>query len=338
MKMACLGLNHRSAPVEIRERFAIPPHRLAHEGGMLNTLPNVFQCVPVSTCNRMEIYFWSDDPEQAFEEIKKHALGSREHFSSEDTCFYGKMGDEALLHLCRVLSGLDSMVLGETEIFGQVKDAYRTALEAGLTSGAANRTFQRVFSIGKRVRSETSINVGATSVGSAAVDLAEQIFGQLDGSRVLILGAGEMSRVTAQSLKSRGAQSIFVANRTYERAQKLADSIGGEAIRYDNWTEYLEEIDIVIASTSAPHYVITRELLMGLREKRRFRSLFLIDISVPRNVDPVCSSIDEVYVYDIDVLQQLAEEGRRAREKEIERCEAVINMNINKFFPEGSLE
>lgn len=338
MKMACLGLNHRSAPVEVRERFAIPGHRLALEGEKFNELEGVSQCVLVSTCNRMEIYFWSDHPELAFEEIKKHSMGGQELVSPGSGCFYSKTGDDALRHLCRVLSGLDSMVLGETEIFGQIKDAYGTALAAGLTGAEANKTFQRVFSIGKRVRSETSINVGATSVGSAAVDLAEQIFGKLDGSRVLILGAGEMSRVTAQSLKSRGAQSVFVANRTHERAMELAASIGGEAIRYDNWSEYLEEIDIVIASTSAPHYIITKELLHGLREKRRFRSLFLIDISVPRNVEPACSSIDEVYVYDIDVLQQLAEEGRRAREKEIERCELVIDMNIRKFFPEGALE
>lgn len=336
--MSCLGLNHRSAPVEIRERFSIPKQRLASEGEKLNALSEVSQCVVVSTCNRMEIYFWSDHPDLAFDEIKRHALGSGNDESNGSSWFYNKTGDDALIHLCRVLSGLDSMVLGETEIFGQVKDAYRIALAAGLTGGAANRTFQRVFSIGKRVRSETAINVGATSVGSAAVDLSEQIFGQLDGSRVLILGAGEMSRVTAQSLKSRGAHSIFVANRTHERAMELASSIGGEAIRYDNWCEYLEEIDIVIASTSAPHYIITKELLMNLREKRRYRSLFLIDISVPRNVDPSCSSIDEVYVYDIDTLQNLADEGRRAREKEIKRCESVIDINIRKYFPEGALE
>ncbi|MEG0722943.1 MAG: glutamyl-tRNA reductase [Akkermansia sp.] len=337
MKMACLGLNHRTTPVEVRERFSVPAHRLAFAGEQLNDLSHVFQCVLLSTCNRMEVYFWSDEPEQAFEQIKEHFLGGQlEHV--QNNAFYCKIGNDVLFHLCRVLSGLDSMVLGETEIFGQVKEAYRVALAAGLTGGVSNKTFQKVFTIGKRVRSGTLINGGTTSVGSVAVELAEQIFGQLDGSRVLILGAGEMSRLTGQALKSRGAQSIFVANRTHERALELATMIGGEAVRYDNWIDYLKNIDIVVASTSAPHYLITKELLMPLREKRRYRSLFLIDISVPRNISPDAASIDEVYVYDIDTLQQLANEGRHARALEVERCESIIEANIHKFFPEGALE
>lgn len=220
------------------------------------------------------------------------------------------------------------MMLGETEIFGQGKDAYRAAFEAGLTGMHANKTFQHAFAIAKKVRTETNINVGATSVGSAAVDLAEQIFGILKGAKVLILGAGEMSRLTAQALKSRGAESVFVANRSYERAVDLAASIGGEAIGYDQWFEYLTNIDIVIASTAAPHYILDREMLLPLREARKYRSLFLIDISVPRNISPDTNHIEEVYLYDIDTLQQLADEARRSREMEILRCEQIIRDGV----------
>lgn len=323
MIAGCIGLNHRTCPVEIRERFSVARHKLASEGEKIHRLDSVGQCVLLSTCNRMEIYFWAEDSAAAFRDIIGRYLeadgvdGAGDHF-------YCLTGDEAVGHLCRVLSGLDSMVLGETEIFGQVKEAYRTALESGLTGREANKVFQHAFAVAKKVRRETGINTGATSVGSVAVDLAEQIFGRLEGAKVLILGAGEMSRLTARALRSRGAESVFVANRSYDRAVELAESVGGEAIGYDRWFEYLEDIDIVVASTSAPHYILNREMLLPLREKRRYRSLFLIDISVPRNIDPSVESIEEVYLYDIDTLQQLAEEARKSRELEIKRCEAII--------------
>ncbi len=328
MILGCLGLNHRTTPVEVREKFSVPGHRLAAEGKLLKSLGSVDQCVILSTCNRMEIYFWSEDPAAAFREIVESYLGLEYGACRNEGFFYELHGGEAVAHLCGVLSGLDSMMLGETEIFGQGKEAYRAAFEAGLTGMHANKTFQHAFAIAKKVRSETNINVGATSVGSAAVDLAEQIFGILKGAKVLILGAGEMSRLTAQALKSRGAESVFVANRSYERAVDLAASIGGEAIGYDQWFEYLTNIDIVIASTAAPHYILDREMLLPLREARKYRSLFLIDISVPRNISPDTNHIEEVYLYDIDTLQQLADEARRSREMEILRCEQIIRNGV----------
>ncbi len=332
MSLACLGLNHRTTPVEVRECFAIAKPRLARTGAELIEKTPIDQCVVLSTCNRMEIYFCADDPAAAGESIREYFTGSRDDVECREGYFYESSGVDAMMHLCRVLSGLDSMVLGETEIFGQVKEAYRVALAAGITGGILNKVFQKAFSIGKKVRRETNINVGATSIGSVAVELAGQIFGELKGSQVLILGAGEMSRVTAQSLKSRGAKSIFVANRTHERAEELAQMVEGEAIRYDQWCEYLKRIDIVIAATSAPHYMITRELLLPLREARKFRSLFLIDISVPRNIDPAAADIDEVYVYDIDTLRLLADEARRSREREIRHCEEIIQADFTKHF------
>ena len=202
--MVCLGLNHRTAPVEIRERFSVPPHRLQNAGKSIRELPGVEQCVVLSTCNRMEIYYWSDNPENAREHILSHFLGDGRGKVDMASHFYCHQGASALEHLCRVLSGLDSMVLGETEIFGQVKTAYQMALDAGVTAACANKTFQKAFTIGKRVRTDSQIHAGATSVGSVAVELAEQIFGDLGGTRVLILGAGDMSRVTGRALHARG--------------------------------------------------------------------------------------------------------------------------------------
>lgn len=337
MRMVCLGLNHRTAPVEIRERFAVPPHRLQEEGRRIRSLPDVDQCVVLSTCNRMEIYYWSDRPEKARERILSHFLGAGRGDLDMASHFYSYLGAEALGHLCRVLSGLDSMVLGETEIFGQVKTAYQMALDAGVTAARANKTFQKAFTIGKRVRTESQIHAGATSVGSVAVELAEQIFGDLSGTRVLILGAGEMSRVTGRALHARGAEGIYVANRSFDRAVELAGMIGGQAIRYDVWGDYLRDIDVVVAATAAPHCIITRETLLPLRVPRKYRSLFLIDISVPRNISPDVADIDEVYLYDIDTLTQLADEAKRSREQEVSRCEAIIRDNISKHFPDPAL-
>ncbi len=337
MSMVCLGLNYRTAPVEIRERFAVPAHKLQETGRKLRALPGVEQCVVLSTCNRMEIYFWSAQPELARAGILEFFMGGRADNRDLSAHFYCRPGADALLHLCRVLSGMDSMVLGETEIFGQVKTAYQHALDAGVTGGSANKTFQKAFTIGKRVRSNSQIHAGATSVGSVAVELAEQIFGDLSGTRVLILGAGEMSRVTGRALHSRGAQGIYVANRSFDRAVELAGEIGGQAIRYDVWGEYLKDIDVVVAATAAPHCIITKETLLPLRAARKFRSLFLIDISVPRNIAADVVDIDEVYLYDIDTLTRLADDAKRAREQEICRCEAIIRDNILKYFPDSSL-
>ena len=293
MRMVCLGLNHRTAPVEIRERFAVPSHKLREEGQRIRSLPGVDQCVVLSTCNRMEIYYWSNEPENAQEHILSHFLGDGRGELDMASYFYSHQGEDALGHLCRVLSGLDSMVLGETEIFGQVKTAYHTALDAGITAACANKTFQKAFTIGKKVRTESQIHAGATSVGSVAVELAEQIFGDLSGTRVLI--------------------------------------------RYDVWGNYLRDIDVVVAATAAPHCIITRETLLPLRASRKYRSLFLIDISVPRNISPDVADIEEVYLYDIDTLTQLADEAKRSREQEVSRCEAIIRDSISRYFPDSAL-
>lgn len=302
-EFCCVGLNHRTAPVAVREKFAVPQRLLAEACAALAALPPVSECVLLSTCNRTEVYYWAQEPGPAAHAILQHFLGSQCDVS---TCFYRYRGVEALSHLAAVAAGLDSMVIGETEIFGQLKTAYEAATHAGALTGRSHRIFQRVFTIGKKVRSSTAVTSGPTSVGAAAVLLAQRMLGELSGAHVLIVGAGEVARSTAQSLSSRGAQSIFVANRSYDRAVELAARVGGQVIRFAEWEPWLERVDIVIVSTAAPVYVVSPAAVRQASLARRGRPLFLIDLSVPRNIDPACAAAEGVTLYDIDALQSMA--------------------------------
>lgn len=319
--MLCLGVNFRTAPVSVRERFAVLKGRLADANRAIAALPAVQECVLLSTCNRTELYLWSAQPQEAARAALAHLLGAD---AAAADCFYTHEDAEALRHLATVAAGMDSMVIGETEIFGQLKDAYRAAQEAGTTASHANRTFQHVFTVGKRVRSCTRITSGPTSVGAAAVQMAQQILGSLAGCRVLVVGAGEVARTTAKSLASRGAEHIFVANRSYDRAVDLAAQVGGRVIRFSEWIPYLREIDIVIVSTASPAYVVAPELLEQVQAERK-RPLFLIDLSVPRNVDPACALVQDVHVYDMDAMQAMAEESLEIRGRELARGAEIIS-------------
>ena len=330
MELLCLGLNHRTAPVEVRERFAVAEHRLAGHAVALKELDGIDEGLVISTCNRTEYYLAADNPEIGFTTLERTLSALAEPEQGVREHFYHMRRGEAARHLCRVAAGLDSMVLGETEIFGQIKAAYAAALEAGATGPILNRIFQRAFSIGKKVRTETAIQEGATSVAGAAVELAEKIFGKLAGCRVVVVGAGEMSRQTAQALVSRGASSVFVTNRSYERALELADEMGGRAVKFDEWTGVLAGVDVVISSTSAPHPVVLPAHIEAVRRIRKYRPLFLIDIAVPRDIDPGCGKIEEVYLYDIDTLEQLAAAARHRRKRQIEICESIIDAELAK--------
>lgn len=325
MELVCYGLNHRSAPVEVRERFAVAAPKLGEHAIALRELDGVDEVVVLSTCNRTEFYLAGESGEQALASLRSK-LG-------DDTVehWYEKRRLEAAQHLCEVASGLDSMVLGETEIFGQLKTAYRHAHEAGATGGVLNRLFQRAFGVGKKVRTETAIQEGATSVAGSAVELAEKIFGKLDGCRVIVIGAGDTSRQTAQALVSRGASSVFVTNRSYDRAVELADALGGRAVKFDEWAPVLAGVDVVISSTSAPHHVVQPFHIEAVRRVRKFRPLFLIDIAVPRDIDPAVAEIEEVYLYDIDTLDQLAREARGRRERQIADCREMIAKELEKL-------
>jgi glutamyl-tRNA reductase len=319
----CLGVNHKTAPVEIRERLAISEHTVPDHLGEVCRLGGIDEAVILSTCNRVEIYGSSSDSAAALDQLVAY-LESHFAVAPGEVEFYRYAGEAAAHHLFEVASGLDSMVLGETEIFGQVKKAYAIAQETGTTARRMNKLFQQSFSVGKLVRSNSSIQQGSTSIGSAAVDLAEKIFGKLDGCRVMIIGAGEMSRTTAQSLLSRGARSIIVSNRSYDKAVELAAELKGEAVRFDDWETKLDHVDIIISSTAAPHAVVHAPMIRRVMERRRGHSLFLIDIAVPRDIEEEVNGIDNVYLYNIDQLQQIASEGKSRRERQIAVCRDLI--------------
>ncbi|MCB1225453.1 MAG: glutamyl-tRNA reductase [Verrucomicrobiales bacterium] len=331
--LLCLGLNYRTTPVEVRERIAFPEAHLGEALAQVRALPGLEEVVVLSTCNRVELYARQEqgDESAAFSALTRYIV---EHFGlqpehEEALSFYHLTREETARHLFRVVSGLDSMVLGETEIFGQVKQAYQTALGAGVTGRTLNKLFQQAFSVGKKVRNETLIQRGSTSVGSVAVDLCEKVF-DLKQARVMLVGAGEMSRTCAQSLVSRGARSVIVSNRSYDKAVELATEMGGRALKFDAWESVLHETDVIISSTSAPHFVILPEMVSQVMRRRRWDPLFIIDIAVPRDVDPRVNEIEGVYLYDIDALEAIAADGRRERERQLAQCERIIEEQLLK--------
>lgn len=328
MELVCLGLNHKTAPVEVRERFAVGNTKLGEASQNLLEMAGVPEGVVISTCNRTEFYLAAESAPAALGKLE-HCLAEKVHGHEEP--FYRYEKADAARHLCKVVSGLDSMLLGETEIFGQVKQAYHAAHAAGTTGPVLNRLFQKVFSVGKKVRTQTSIQEGSTSIGNVAVELAEKIFGHLKDSEVMVLGAGEMSRLTAQALVSRGAKSVIVTNRTHDRAVELAAEMNGRAVRFDDWLGVLKDVDVVISSTGAPHTIIHKEEVESVRRARKYRPLFLIDIAVPRDIDHRVGEIEEVYLYDIDALEQLADQAKSRRLQQIIECEKIIETELGKL-------
>lgn len=330
MNILCLGVNHESAPVEVRERMAFAHKHLAESLHEIQAIDAIDEVVVLSTCNRVEIYAASEKLESGFDRLTNYLNRHFEMQVGEPVDFYKHHNEAAARHLFSVSGGLDSMVLGETEIFGQVKQAYADSQNAGATSRVLNKLFQQAFRAGKLIRSSTQLTRGATSVGSVAVDLAEKIFGDLMSCRVMLIGAGDMSRRTAQSLRSRGAKSIVVSNRSYDNAVKLAEEMDGRAIHFDNWSDSLNEVDIIVSSTSAPHHVIHAEMIDAAMYRRGNQPLFVIDIAVPRDVDPEVSDIENVYLYDIDALEGIAADTRNDRKKQLSHCEQVLDQFIEE--------
>lgn len=321
-----MGLNHETAPVEVREHFAVPTELLGSRAKRLTELSTIAEGVVVSTCNRMEIYIAAEDRQTGVRILREHLAEGRSADDMEH--LYQKSGDDAKRHLFTLVCGLDSMVLGETEIFGQVKQAYKQALESGATKGVLNKLFQKSFTVGKRIRTHTRIQMGATSVGNVAVDLAEKIFGKLKGCHVMIIGAGETSRLVAQSMISRGASDLTVTNRSIERAQSLAEELNGNAVPFDAWEDTLTKVDVIVSSTGASEPVLRAAQIEAVRRKRKFRPLFLIDIAVPRDIEAEAGDIEEVYLYDIDKLQQLASDAKESRAQQVRICEQMIAEEI----------
>jgi glutamyl-tRNA reductase len=325
MTLIVIGMSHHSSPVALRERFAFTDSALPGALAELRAAGLAREAVILSTCNRVEIYAVSDLAEgQAMAGVRQFLLDYHKFQGPLGAEIYGRGGRQGLEHLFKVACGLDSMVLGETEILGQLKKAYDTALRSKHTGGLLNKAFQRAFNVAKHIRTETNIQRGSVSVGSVAVELAEKLFSSLAEHPVMVIGAGETSEKTARALLSRGARSIIVSNRSHERAVELARELGGRAVSFDDWAEEFPHIDILISSTSAPHCILDRAKLEPVMKARKHRPLLLIDIAVPRDIDSSVNFLENVYLYNIDDLQAIAGDYLRQRREEIARCEAII--------------
>ncbi len=329
MEILCLGLSHHTAPIELREKFAIPDGEVGAAAAQLRGTPGVSEAVIVSTCNRVEFYVAAEQAAAGLAAVREFVTA---RFAAvESGAFFEHATAAGVRHLFRVVSGLESMVLGETEILGQVKKAYAAATEGGATAKHLNKLFQRAFNVAKDVRTNTNITRGAVSVGSAAVDLAEKIFGKLAHCKVMILGAGETSELTAGALQARGVKSIFVANRNYDRAAALAQKMSGAAVHFDQWQQHFSDVDILIGSTAAPHHVLTAAQLAPMMRTRRDRPLFCIDLAVPRDIEPAVNDLEGVYLYDIDSLQAMADHSMNVRRQEVVLCEQMIERHAVEF-------
>lgn len=331
MNVICLGLSHLTASVELREKFAVADADLALAASRLGAMDGISESVVISTCNRVELYAASDDAALGFESLHRFLGEQAQAHHYDPQIFYQYDSPHSIRHLFRVVSGLDSMVLGETEILGQVKKAYSTAFGIGATARHLNKLYQRAFNVAKEVRTNTGVARGSVSVGSVAADLAEKIFGRLDACKIMILGAGETGELTAKALLSRGAKSILVANRTHERALELASKMGGDAIPFGEWERPLAEVDIIIGSTAAPLPVLTREKLRPVMQQRLDRPLFVIDLAVPRDAEPAVNDLEGVYLYDIDSLRAITEQSMDSRRKELAACEQMIERHVREF-------
>jgi glutamyl-tRNA reductase len=332
MHLTMVGLSHKTAPIEIREKLTFPAHRQEDAIGILLSSPEVAEAVIISTCNRTEIYAVTVTAEAGSEavvdfmadyhELDRHGLVRYLYFASGETC---------VRHLFRVVASLDSMVVGEAQILGQVKEAYDHSFEHAGSGRVFNRLFRQSFEVGKRVRTETGIGESAVSISYAAIELAKKVFDTLAGRTVLVVGAGKMSELTAKHLLANGVRSVLVANRTYDRAVELARRFEGEAIRYDDLFTRMREADIVISSTAATHHIIDREQVASAMKGRGGRPLFLIDIAMPRDIDPAVNDLPNVFLYDIDDLAGVVESNLEERMREARRAEVIIEEELAEF-------
>jgi glutamyl-tRNA reductase len=330
--VAVVGLSHRTAPVEVREKLAFPEKELPDYLRRLVSTPGIKEGMIVSTCNRVEVYAVGPDDDdflpglvRFLSESRGFPEGSlREHL-------YQYRGQEAVRHVMRVTASLDSMVMGEAQILGQIKDAYDKAFAGGCTGKIMNELMKKTFTVAKEVRTDTGIAGGAVSISFAAVELARKIFTDLAGKAVMVIGAGEMSELAVKHLIAQGATEVMVANRTFERAVEMARSFNGSAIKFEDLTEHLAMSDIVISSTGAPHFIVTPDMVRKALGQRKNRPMFLIDIAVPRDIDPKVNDLDNAYLYDIDDLEAVVEANVKERGKEAEKAERIVDQELAQF-------
>jgi len=332
MSIVLVGVNHKSAPIEVRERLAFTEDACAAGLRSLVDGQIVREGLIVSTCNRVEVLTETSQLSDSTERVIQFLTRSDYLPGSfYETHLYTHTDDQAVRHLFRVTSSLDSMVVGEPQVLGQVRRAYSIALEAGTTGRVLNRLVHHAFRVAKRVRTETGIGANAVSISYMAVELGKKIFKSLKGQTALLIGAGEMAELSARHLVNAGVSRVLLANRTEEPAARLANELGGEAVSFDQLSSYLAEADIVICSTAAEHYVITEQMAREALNKRRNRPSFFIDISVPRNIDPAVGDIPNVFVFDIDDLESVISSNIREREREAKRAELIVESEIMKF-------
>lgn len=328
-----IGLNHKTAPVDIRERFSFSQDEVTEALNRLQAEATLSECALLSTCNRTEFYAVPKQSAEAGITTLQKYLNHQRGLTSEqlDTLTYRHRGHSAVNHLFTVSSGLDSLVVGENQILGQVRRAYVQAQEASATGPVLEKLFPWAIRVGKRARSETNIARGASSVSAAAVELARKIFGEMAGRNVLLLGAGKMGRKSLDLLTKAGVNEVRIVNRTFAKAEELAEQCGGVAVPYEMLDDALAQVDILIASTGAPHYILTKDRIAKVIRKRRGKPLFLIDIAVPRDIDPACGEVENAYLYNIDDLQAVVDKNLARRHSETQQVLQIVESATTDF-------
>lgn len=334
MSIVLVGVNHKTAPVEVRELLAFPEEACAEGLRALVDGEVVREGLIVSTCNRVEVLTATTSEQITQSRARINSFLSQSRSLPHDLFrehLYSHIDDQAVRHIFRVASSLDSMIVGEPQVLGQVRQAYSVALEAGTTGRVLNRLIHQAFRVAKRVRSETGIAANAVSISYMAVELGKKIFGSLKGQSVLLIGAGEMAELSARHLINAGVSKVLIANRTEESSQRLAKEFGGEAVNFERLADYLPEADIVVCSTSAGEYVVTANMAREALNRRRNRPAFFIDISVPRNLDPAIGDLPNAFVFDIDDLESVISSNIREREREAKRAELIVDSEVMQF-------
>ena len=332
MELLVVGLNHKTAPIEIRECLAFPKDKMEEALSKIQSLPSLKENIILSTCNRVEVYAATRETEKATHDLKEflsqyHGIPLKEFEKN----LYFHIGEEAVRHIFRVASSLDSMVVGEPQILGQIKDAYDISQQTKTSGLILHRLLHRAFHVAKRVRTETKIGNSAVSISFVAVELAKKIFDTLERKTVLLIGAGEMSELAAQHLVSGGIEKVLVTNRTYERAVALSQQFKGEAIPFEEMSQGLRKADIVISATDAPQYLIWHDQVSRVMKDRRQKPVFFIDIADPRDIEPKVGDIENVYLYNIDDLQKVVNDNIQDRKKEAARAENIVQDEVIKF-------
>lgn len=329
--LVAIGLNHRTAPVEVRERFWISETQRYEVLQHLIRAPGIEEVVVLATCNRTEFILWANDASAAVNSVRDLLERARALQPSDWESYYRLLAQRALVHIFRVAASLDSMVVGEPEITGQVKSAWAKAEQAGTTGRFLDSVFQKALSVAKRVRNETAIGSLAVSVPYAAVELARQIFGELAGRKVLVLGAGKMGELSARYLLANGASAVWVTNRTYDHAVSVAEKLGGVAVPFEERSRYLTDADIIISSTGFPQIILGREEARRIHQQRHGRPIFFIDIAVPRDIDPAVREVPGVFLYDIDDLERAVARNLSERQAAAAQAERIVKREAQAF-------